>query len=1102
MKQFAPLSLILLGLALLGCATEPPAVGGDACSTSIDCPAGQQCTGGRCVSSDQKDGGDVDPLPDGGSDDPEDAGTKPALDASMSDPKNPIKDTDCDGLSDAEEFANTYHGGKKTSPTDPDTDGDGILDGVEVGRVAPIAGTGCTFEGDADPSSITSPVAADSDGDGIPDGLEDKNHNGRLDPGETDPGSADSDGDGIPDGLEDRNHNGQVDPGETDPALRDSDGDGIPDGIEDQNRNGITDQGETSASNPDSDGDGCLDGVEDKNWNHQVDSGETDPLDPSDCGPALSLDSDCDGIPDREEPLYGTDPQNPDTDGDGLKDGLELGVATNPDPTHCPDFQSDLDTAARTNPTRPDSDCDGLLDGEEDANHNGRRDPGETDPSMPDTDGDGLTDGVERGVCSNPDEANCPRFVPDADCTATTDPVNPDTDGDGIADGAEDSNQNGQHDPGELDPTVQSDGEGPAQQACSTENLRPVTIHESIPADVRIAATADFTEVARPKVGGVERAVMVYDPTHQVVGLALLTAPTGSGPAADETAGRNKLAALGTVSNAISQTFTTWDGYPAAHALYDLAGGVDLKQRANDIAQGFLGSATDLLSGSAGINGPYKIEAEYVRRSPSRTVVVVAIMPASLFNEAKPFHLSDLGGGSALAQFGDTNAAQCEVFETQPPAMVDFVWVVDNSGSMGDYQAAVANAGTMMIQKLQNAAIDWRMAATTSSYYRYPNDPVDGFRKFTTDQTTILNWFTRNATGWFNINGTGSEQILQSARLLTENQLRNSNAPADSKLRPGATLVFIILGDADDQSSTNAQGFANFFQNYDGNGARAQLHGIVCPDGQNCGESQSNPHKNKATIDLMGGVFGDINSANDGTGLEPTIDGIINAAIAGVSPYTTQKPPIASTIKVAIEPAGFSDPTVCTPSDLPRDRQNGFDFDGVTRRVLFFGNCRPTVAGRQAAISYRYWADLTSNPDGEPEPCGGKCPPPLVCDTSIGECVCPNDCGAPSPGPTYMCEPASCHWVCSPDCNGCGANEICDTSSCACACNQNMTCGPGFRFDTEACACVCDTYGLGCQGNYEVDEEVCGCVCKPDCGGCGPGTTCNPSRCVCAGGPS
>src|SRR6266567_3674295 len=37
-----------------------------------------------------------------------------------------------------------------------------------------------------------------------------------------------------------------------------------------------------------------------------------------------SIDSDCDGLTNTEEKLYGTDPTNPDTDGDGYSDGVEV----------------------------------------------------------------------------------------------------------------------------------------------------------------------------------------------------------------------------------------------------------------------------------------------------------------------------------------------------------------------------------------------------------------------------------------------------------------------------------------------------------------------------------------------------------------------------------------------------------------------------------------------------------------------------------------------------------------------------------------------------------------------------------------------------------
>lgn len=65
--------------------------------------------------------------------------------------------------------------------------------------------------------------AQDTDRDGLGDDLERGGEN------PTDPRNPDSDADGLPDGQEDRNRNGRVDPGETDPNLQDSDGDGIPD---------------------------------------------------------------------------------------------------------------------------------------------------------------------------------------------------------------------------------------------------------------------------------------------------------------------------------------------------------------------------------------------------------------------------------------------------------------------------------------------------------------------------------------------------------------------------------------------------------------------------------------------------------------------------------------------------------------------------------------------------------------------------------------------------------------------------------------------------------------------------------------------------------
>ncbi|AEI68972.1 adventurous gliding motility protein AgmC [Corallococcus macrosporus] len=175
---------------------------------------------------------------------------------------------------------------------------------------------------------------------------------------------------------------------------------------------------------------------------------------------SVAVDSDDDGLSDAEEIVLGTDPNNPDTDGDGLPDGLEVNVGG-------------------TDPLDDDSDDDGLLDGNEDANHDGIVDAGETDPNNGDTDGDLLSDGLERGL-TEPQGTGTDMtvFVADADPTTVTDPLNPDTDGGSVRDGIEDANRNGRVDPGETDPLVaaddvDSDGDGIDDATETAQGLDP-----------------------------------------------------------------------------------------------------------------------------------------------------------------------------------------------------------------------------------------------------------------------------------------------------------------------------------------------------------------------------------------------------------------------------------------------------------------------------------------------------------------------------------------------------------------------------------------------------------------------------------------------------
>ncbi len=129
-------------------------------------------------------------------------------------------------------------------------------------------------------------------------------------------------------------------------------------------------------------------------------------------------DEEPDGIPTWYEREIGTDPTKCDTDGDGLCDGVEIGVDLNGEP---------IEGATITDPLNPDTDGDGIPDGVEDANHNGIFDDGETNPRDPDTDRDCIPDGEEdanhNGVV---DEGETdPRVFDEGHCKAPVNPTDP-----------------------------------------------------------------------------------------------------------------------------------------------------------------------------------------------------------------------------------------------------------------------------------------------------------------------------------------------------------------------------------------------------------------------------------------------------------------------------------------------------------------------------------------------------------------------------------------------------------------------------------------------------------------------------------------------------
>ncbi len=413
-------------------------------------------------------------------------------------------DTDGDGISDSEESTPGCNGGSDGFANDDDSDDDGLQDGQDTDAdLAGAAGNDDELHDD-DLDSICDP---DSDGDGLLDGEEhqtgtdgfdwDSDDDGLSDREElqvffTDPNDTDTDGDGADGLIEFRNPtlaptlSGHPDLAatsiacdsdceealsagshppfvgdrrdQTDPLQLDTDGDGIQDNVE--FTPGCNTTGQTLnltladgfANSFDSDGDGASDGLEAGASAPGAALGDFD----------LSSAGDVDAAEGNDGELHDDEVASvcdPDSDGDGLLDGEEIGKGGVAADQTGPDFRD------------WDSDDDGLSDEEELNNYF-------IDPTQDDTDGD-LADGVidtRPADFSSPahpaltgysggDTIDCksdceevysgtllfnPAFSPDPDGPPApdaaagfgnpldqTDPLQQDTDGDGINDNIE-----------------------------------------------------------------------------------------------------------------------------------------------------------------------------------------------------------------------------------------------------------------------------------------------------------------------------------------------------------------------------------------------------------------------------------------------------------------------------------------------------------------------------------------------------------------------------------------------------------------------------------------------------------------------------------------
>ena len=263
----------------------------------------------------------------------------------------------------------------------------------------------------------------------------------------------------------------------------------------------------------------------------------------------------------------------------------------------------------------------------------------------------------------------------------------------------------------------------------------------------------------------------------------------------------------------------------------------------------------------------------------------------------------------SLTGMGTNDDHQIDSFVQSDEPQADILFIVDDSGSMGDEQQTLADSFADFAAYLTAQNVSYQVGVTTTD--------IDGFTGEAgklVGNPKIITPTTPNAAAKFAANanvgtdGSGTEQGLEAARLaLTPPNVTGANA---GFLRQAAKLFLIFVSDEEDQSpdgnGTQAPAyFANAYRNIKNNDPNLLTVSAIAGDVPNGCATAAAGERYKAVVDDIGGVWGTICTTNFG----PTLHNIgVEAAQLQATFYLSREPVVASIVvrvNGVVQPASY-----------------------------------------------------------------------------------------------------------------------------------------------------------------------------------------------------
>lgn len=275
-----------------------------------------------------------------------------------------------------------------------------------------------------------------------------------------------------------------------------------------------------------------------------------------------------------------------------------------------------------------------------------------------------------------------------------------------------------------------------------------------------------------------------------------------------------------------------------------------------------------------------------------------ASFAATLFQlvscENNEFYQKQLSAGMASPDPGSQAVVDNFTQNDDEYGNVDILWVVDNSGSMGNEQASLATNFNSFIDRFLDQDINFKMGIiTTDARVGFAGVPVANSLNLLTyaeaqnDEAAFVNNFMNMIQ--VGVNGSGVEKGLYTSKTFFENY-------ASSWLRDDAYLAVIYVSDEEDQSPDTAASYTNYLKSLKSNANKVKAHVIVDKDGtQNNGNTTGSDRYQEVANATNGSISEILSNFGD------TLDDISEQIVSLSQSFTLSSQADESTIRVFVD---------------------------------------------------------------------------------------------------------------------------------------------------------------------------------------------------------